>query len=183
MPTPKEKKKYTAEDFYKLVPETNERIELLDGDIVAQAAPSEIHQTITGRVFSRLDGHIMNNKGECKALISPFEVVLDDSNIVEPDVFVICDRSKLDGKRAHGAPDLVVEVVSSNRSDDFVRKLQLYKNSGVREYWIIDPSEERTIVYLFGETVNISFFDFDQPIPVGIWENKLEINIAGLLIE
>ena len=119
--------------------------------------------------------------GECKALISPFEVVLDDSNIVEPDVFVICDRSKLDGKRAHGAPDLVVEVVSSNRSDDFVRKLQLYKNSGVREYWIIDPFEERTIVYLFGETVNIGFFDFDQPIPVGIWENKLEINIAELL--
>ena len=182
MPTPNEKKKYTAEDFYKLVPETNERIELLDGEIVAQAAPSEIHQTITGRVFSRLDGHIMNNKGECKALISPFEVVLDDSNIVEPDVFVICDRSKLDGKRAHGAPDLVVEVVSSNRSDDFVRKLQMYKNSGVREYWIIDPSEECTIVYLFGETVNIGFYDFDQPIPVGIWDNKLEINIAELLI-
>ncbi|MCR5123390.1 MAG: Uma2 family endonuclease [Ruminococcus sp.] len=190
-----EKKKYTAEEFYKLIPETNLKVELIDGEIVSDysledlisgttesmpAGTTAVHQTIVGRLFSRFDNFILQNKGSCRTFVSPYDVELDERNTVQPDVMIICDPSKITNKKAFGAPDLVVEVVSSNHTDDYNRKLQLYKNSGVREYWIVDPSEERTIVYLFGETIHISFYAFDQPIPVGIWDNKLEINISEL---
>ncbi len=177
-----EKPRLNAAQFTAVTKFSNERLELLDGEIVALGAPSELHQTIAGRLFSSLDGHTIKNNGKCKVLISPFEVVLDDDNVVQPDLLVVCDRSKLDGKRANGAPDLVIEILSeSSRKRDLVDKYVLYANSGVREYWIIDPSEERTIVYLFGETIRIGFYPFDKPIPVGIWDGALEITIAELL--
>jgi len=195
MPNPNEKKKYTAEEFYKLVPETNLKVELIDGEIVSDypleeiikgspslfAGASTVHQDIVGGVYSEFRAFVKANKGGCRTFVSPYDVEFDEYNTVQPDVMIICDQTKITDKKVLGAPDLVVEVVSSNRSDDFVRKLQLYKNGGVREYWIIDPSEERTIVYTFGETDHISFYPFDKPIPVGIWDNGLEITVSELL--
>ena len=196
MSVPNEKKKYTAEEFYKLIPETNLKVELIDGKIVSDypledlisgntekmlAGTTAVHQTIVGRLFSRFDNFILQNKGGCRTFISPFDVKIDEENTVQPDVMIICDQSKITDKKAFGAPDLVVEVTSSNRSDDYHRKLRLYKMNGVREYWIVDPSEELTIVYLFGETDHIVFYDFDKPIPVGIWDGRLEITIAELI--
>ena len=191
-----DKPRYTAEEFYKMIPETNLKVELIDGDIVSDypldelmrgstetllAGTSAAHQKIVGRLFSRFDSFIMKNGGSCQTFVSPYDIELDEYNTVQPDVLIICDPSKVSEKKGLGAPDLVVEVVSSNRSDDYNRKLALYKKFGVREYWIVDPSEQRTIVYLFGETVHINFYTFDKPIPVGIWEGRCEVVIAELL--
>ena len=78
----------------------------------------------------------------CRVFSAPFDVKLSDSPlvIVQPDIMVICDSDKLDGKRCNGAPDFIIEIVSAgNPSDDYIRKAYYYKNAGVREYWIVDP--------------------------------------------
>lgn len=183
MPIP-QKKYYTADEFFNLTNESNERVELRDGEIVAMSSPSEIHQTLVGELFAEIRNYIKSNNGACKPFVAPFDVKLDDYNVVIPDVSIICDKSKLDGKRCNGAPDWVIEVVSSNYRDDYVRKLGLYEKFGVREYWIVDPNKKKTFVYFFEDSNVIGFYDFNQTIPVGIYKDnpiKLEVNISNLL--
>ena len=106
---------------------------------------------------------------------------LDDCNVVQPDVFVVCDSSKINDKYCDGVPDFIVEVISTNRSDDIVRKLALYSRHGVREYWIVDPKNKRTIVYFFEKNNFPDIYTFDTDIPVSIYDSKISINIAELL--
>ena len=186
-------KKITAEEYFKLTENLQERTELIDGEIVylerdadgnplALAAPTELHQTIVLRLCAAADTFIRANHGTCKAMVSPFDVILDDSNTVQPDVFVVCDLSKMDGKRCHGAPDWVVEVTSENRNDDFHRKLMLYHDCGVREYWIVDIEKHKVWVYHFEQHPNVvEFYDWEDTIPVGIYGGKLTIRIADLV--
>jgi len=185
--------KITAEEYFRLTKDIEERTELIDGHIVfldrdetgnplALAAPSTIHQTLVGRLFSRADSFILANQGTCKALLAPYDVVLDDENTVQPDVFVVCDGSKIDDHRCNGAPDWIIEVTSSNRMDDFARKLALYKLHGVREYWIVDTDGKRVIVYNFDQHPNVvEFYDWTDTIPVSIYGGKLTIRIADLV--
>ncbi len=176
-----EKKKYTAEEYFAKTQDTNEHTELIDGEIVALAAPNELHFDISFSVCSRLREFISKNGGSCKPFMAPFDVVLDEYNIVEPDIFVVCDADKRDGKRINGAPDLVIEVVSSNRSDDYIKKFEIYKNYGVREYWIADPQYERILVYRFEKNAPAEIYTFSQSVPVGIFDDRLELCIAELL--
>lgn len=86
---------------------------------------------------------------------APFAVKLreDRKTIVEPDISVICDRNKLTDLGCTGAPDWIIKIVSpSNSSHDYVMKLNLYADAGVREYWIVDPSRERILVYHLEQT-------------------------------
>jgi Uma2 family endonuclease len=169
---------YTAEEFFRIVPESgSERFELLDGEIVGLAAPSVNHQRITKKICWEFDRFIERNSGKCETFMSPTDVKLDEQNVVQPDVFIICDPSKLDGRYCNGAPDLVVEVVSGNRTRDYVKKLNLYEKSGVKEYWIVDPAEKRIVVYIFGEVMSMNIYTFDMPVPVGIWGGKATVNI------
>ncbi|MBR1739615.1 MAG: Uma2 family endonuclease [Ruminococcus sp.] len=179
MPIPRDR--MTAEEFFRSVPETNEQCELIYGEIVSQAAPNRTHQRIASRSFSRILDHIETKGGKCEPFIAPFDVVLNEDTVVQPDVFVVCVPDKVDEKRMYGAPDLVIEVISTNRRTDTVIKLELYKNSGVREYWIIDPESERTLVYLFGENTSINIYTFDQPVPVGIYNGELEITVGDMV--
>ena len=71
--------------------------------------------------------------------------------------------------------------MSSNRSEDFTRKLELYKNSGVREYWIIDPENERIVVYLFGEKLAVNIYTFDQAVPVEIYGGELTVTLSEMI--
>lgn len=171
----------TAEEYFKAAPETNQPTELLDGEIVCLASPTRRHQNITGGVFAELRQYIKANGGRCEPYVSPMDVRLDGHNVVQPDVFVICDPDKMTEHFLDGAPDFVAEVVSTNRSDDFDRKLWLYRRSGVREYWIIDPFHEKTVVYFFENGSLPNIYTFDTPIPVRIWDGKLEIRIADFL--
>lgn len=183
MPLPMTERKYTVSEYFEAVQETNQLTELINGEIVMQAAPNERHHDVASGLFVKFVNHVAANAGKCKPFIAPFDVVLNDFTVVQPDVFILCDRSKSDGKRVHGAPDLAVEVTSSNKADDYSRKLRLYSENGVREYWIIDIERRQTTVFVFGDTARISFYDFDKPVPVGIWDNELLVNISEMLGE
>ena len=176
-------RKLTADEFFELFPEetVSERFELHEGLVVAMASPSEQHQNIVMRSSHIIDDFIRKNKGKCKVMIAPFDVKLTKYTVVIPDVFVVCDPSKMDGKRCNGAPDWVIEVTSSNRDDDFTKKLTLYKEAKVREYWIVDPREQKTLVYFFEKKVFPNIYTFDTSIPVEIYNRELSITISELL--
>ncbi len=177
-----EGRKYTADEFFSATPKNDsESFELLNGEIVNLASPSTLHQRTVKKVCFEFEKFIQRGKGSCETFMAPFDVKLDSYNVVQPDILIVCDPSKLDSKRCNGAPDLVVEVVSENSTRDYSIKLDLYKKSGVREYWIIDPNVERILVYTFGSVTNAEIRTFDMNVPVGIWNGALEINLKQLL--
>lgn len=161
---------YTISDIYALP--DGERAELIDGQIYYMAPPSWKHQSVSSYLCSEIYNHIKEREGECEVLAAPFAVFLnkDDINYVEPDISVICDRSKLDDKGCHGAPDWIIEIVSpSSRSMDCFKKLFKYRTAGVREYWIVDPAKELVMVYRF-EKEEMEQYSFGEEVPVGIYE-------------
>lgn len=85
---------------------------------------------------------------------------------------IVCDKSKLDGKRCNGAPDFIIEIVSpGNASDDYIRKLYYYRNAGVREYWIVDPRRKIiTVNYFEGEMLSVQY-SFDSVVKVNIYDD------------
>ena len=172
--------RYHADEYYQVTADSDELTELIDGEIIAMASPSIKHQQITGGLYSELRQFVKQNKGKCMPFISPTDVKLDDLNVVVPDVFIACNPENFDNQKYSGAPDFVAEVTSTNRSDDFDRKLWLYRSNGVREYWIIDPKNEKVLVYFFEENRFPTVYDFNTPIPIRIWNEKLSITIADL---
>ncbi len=143
---------YTIDDILAL-PE-GERAELIDGQIYMMAAPGLDHQDILFAMGRKIADCIDANKKDCKVIVAPFAVYLkeDNSIYVEPDVFVICDRSKLEQRGYFGAPDFIAEIVSpSSKSMDHIRKMIKYREAGVKEYWIVDPIDKRVYVYDFGK--------------------------------
>lgn len=102
------------------------------------------------------------------------DVKLEDTplTIVQPDLMIVCDKSKLDGKRCNGAPDFIIEIVSpGNASDDYIRKLYYYRNAGVREYWIVDPRRKIiTVNYFEGEMLSVQY-SFDSVVKVNIYDD------------
>lgn len=165
MPVPKHR--YSADDYWALPEGT--RAELIDGELWDLAAPSREHQEIALALGSELRSYIKGRGGSCKVYVAPFAVNLfaDETAFVEPDVSAICDRSKLSDRGCEGAPDFIAEIVSpSNGGMDYVTKLHLYQEAGVREYWICDPSRGRTMVYEFDEgDVVPSVYPFSEPVP------------------
>ena len=171
-------KPYTIDDIEAL-PE-GERAELLDGDMYMLAAPSRTHQRIAGELFSLINTHIRDSKAPCEANISPFAVFFDKYNYVEPDVFVVCDKYKLDDKGCHGAPDWIIEIVSpSSVQNDYIRKVALYERFGVREYWIVNPEKRIVRTYCFA-VPDTADYSFDDDIPVGISEG-FTVRVSDLL--
>lgn len=172
---------YTSEDYWNL-PEGH-RAELIDGVLYDSAAPGFAHQRLVAELYYALRSYIGSKGGECKVLFAPYAVNLfaDDSTWVEPDVLVVCDPSKLSQRACEGAPDLVIEVVSpSSRRMDYIKKLSLYEQAGVREYWIVDPDAAQTAVYRFGEGRTVlSTHPFAEPVCVGLWDD-LSITLEGL---
>lgn len=170
MPFP-QTKVYTIEDIYALPEGT--RAELIDGQIYYMAPPGRKHQDITGELFAIIRNYIVSKKGTCKSYISPFAVYLEETSntYVEPDISVICDRSKLNDRGCKGAPDWIIEVVSpSTRRTDYFTKLFKYRTAGVREYWLVDPDKNRILVYNF-EWEDTLEFSFSDSVKVGIFED------------
>lgn len=179
MPLPKYEK--SAEDYWAL-PE-GERAELIDGELWALAAPGRMHQEVVAQMTTDFRNYVAEHGGSCKSYPAPFSVNLfcDDTTFVEPDLSVICDQSKLSERGCEGAPDLVVEVVSpSSRGMDYGTKQHLYREAGVREYWIVDLSMRRTTVTRFENDPAPLIYPFMTPVPVGIFPG-LEINMAGIV--
>lgn len=180
MPLPKEHI-YTSEDYWNLP--AGQRAELIDGHFYNMAPPSRIHQKLISELQYRILNYIKSNKGSCEVYPAPFAVNLhaDDKTYVEPDISIICDKNKLTDRGCNGAPDFIIEIVSpSSRKMDYSTKNALYSDAGVREYWIVDPSKERTTVYHYEEDAAPMIIPFDQPVQVGIYSD-LSINISELL--
>ena len=172
---------YTTDYIYSL-PE-GQRAELIDGIIYNMAPPNFIHQYLSSKFVSKIDQYIDSKKGDCIVISAPFAVFLKEDNktYVEPDISVICDKNKLTEKGCIGVPDFIIEIVSpSSRKMDYSTKNALYAESGVREYWIVDPAKERTTVYRYEEDVAPIIIPFNQPVVVGIY-GDFSINISELL--
>lgn len=166
---------------YEALPE-EKRVEVFDGIIYDMASPSQIHQTLSMELSNILYNYIKNKKGACQVFCAPFDVKLSDNplTIVQPDIMVICDKDKLDEKRCNGAPDFIIEIVSSgNPADDYIRKLYYYKNYGVREYWIVDPRRKTITVNYFEENMLNIQYSFEATIKVNIYDD-LFINFAEI---
>jgi Uma2 family endonuclease len=129
----------TYEDFLNF-PDDGRRHELVDGDHYVTPAPVLRHQEISGELLSALKNYLRAHPiGRVYA--APADVVLSDFDVVEPDLlFVSSERRGILRDQVHGAPDLVVEIVSpASRRADEVTKRHLYDRAGVHEYWIVDP--------------------------------------------
>lgn len=170
MPLPQERI-YTTEDIYAL-PE-GKRAELIDGQLYMMAPPNRKHQAIARELFSSIDSYIKSKSGSCEPYFAPFAVFLneDNRNYVEPDISVICDKSKLTDKGCSGAPDWIVEIVSpGSRRMDYFTKLFKYRTAGVREYWIVDPEKNRITVYNF-ESEDTGDYTFADSVKAGIYDD------------
>ena len=134
----------TYEDY--LNAPDDERYELLDGELVMIAAPNIAHQRAVLRL-TRLLSDFVEEKELGEVFVAPTDVVLSETNVVQPDViFISTDRmSIVDTDNIKGSPDLVVEIISPNNPErDLVRKRGIYARHGVEEYWIADP-EARSV--------------------------------------
>lgn len=128
--------------------------ELIDGvPYNMTPAPTTHHQQIVGELFFALRTHFGNDG--CSVLVAPFDVQVDDgdtSTIVQPDISVFCNKSQVGEKRAKGAPNLIIEVLSpSTALKDRHHKFNLYERTGVTEYWLADPHNKTIEVYGLSE--------------------------------
>ncbi len=175
----KKQGEYTLDDYYALPDE--QRVELIDGVFYDMSSPRIVHQDISYIIHSTIAEYIKKNKGKCKAFSAPVDVQLDCDNktMVQPDVLVVCDRSKIKGFGVYGAPDFLVEILSkSTRKKDMSIKLAKYLEAGVREYWIIDPYKKCLIIYNFmDEDFVPAVMPLEGEAPVAIYEGKLKINL------
>jgi len=169
---------YTYEDFL-AIPE-DVRVELIDGVIYDMAVPTLAHQAIQTAIFEQFLPCLHKHPG-CSFFVSPVSVRLDkdDRTVVEPDIVIICDRSKLEGRYIWGAPDLLIEVLSpSTRRKDMFLKLNKYMRAGVREYWMIDIPAQKILVYRFEGTDDVTQYTFKDKVPVGICDDPCFIDFS-----
>ncbi len=148
---------YTYADY--ITWQFSERVELILGKIFKMSpAPSSYHQEIS----SNLNGLFYNflKKKKCKVYPAPFDVRLPNPklkngkiiNVVQPDICVICDLNIVDEAGCKGAPDLIIEILSSSTSNkDKKDKFELYEQNGVKEYWMIEPFDKTAIIYVLNE--------------------------------
>ncbi len=141
----------TYEEFLELTEASEQRFELIDGVIYNLASPSYKHQHAVHELHGSF--YIWFKGKSCTPLTSPFDITFtkEENNIcvVQPDIVVICDTDNRDQQDKYkGIPILVIEVLSpSTRSKDMLKKLDLYRRSDVKEYWIVDPLNEQIFVY------------------------------------
>lgn len=163
---------YTYADYLRW--KFEERIELLRGRIHKMAAPSRRHQGISGNIHRFLSNALW--KTTCKVYTAPFDVRLTRTKdnkqvntVVQPDLCVICDPSKLDDRGCSGAPDLIIEILSpGNSKTEMKDKFELYQEAGVKEYWLVSPIEKTVQVFKLN----------DEGIYIGL-APKVEDDILG----
>ncbi|GHT23827.1 hypothetical protein FACS189430_07710 [Bacteroidia bacterium] len=150
-------RRYTYADYLTWL--DDKRRELINGFIKMMAPAANMpHANVVAEISYAMKHHIKCNHGSCKVFTAPFDVRLpkngekEDNRIytvVQPDIIVVCDPSKLEERGCLGAPDMVVEVLSpSTRKYDLHDKFTLYEASGVKEYWTIAPKDKDVTVFL-----------------------------------
>jgi len=185
-----ESKRYTYADYLTWL--DDKRRELINGFIHLMSAPFRRHARVSLKMVRAIDRFIEMKKGKCHVYNAPFDVRLplhnsiDDNmiyDVVQPDICVVCDMTKLDDRGCIGAPDLIVEVLSpSTLKYDWNYKFNLYEAAGVREYWIVDPKAKIANVFLMqpdGKYDLGTIYESGQKAPVHILDG-LEIDLNEL---
>ena len=150
-------KKVSYEEFMEIYEKSTLRMEFINGEIYILASPTIGHQEILGRMHITFDEYFKGNK--CRVFLAPFDVHFKkkdfkEPDVMQPDILVACDLEDnvTEKGRYMGTPTLVVEILSdSTRNKDMIDKLNTYRLSGVKEYWIIDEKQENIMIYSFND--------------------------------
>jgi len=176
---PEYDKRYTYADYVTWDDDT--RWELIDGIPYMMSAPNRQHQELSRNLCMQLATFL---KGKtCKVYYAPFDVRLNadskDDTVVQPDLLVVCDHSKLDKAGCVGAPDMVVEILSPSTSRyDRTLKFKTYLKSGVREYWVIDPDSKTLAVHLQKDDAYVTHpYTDEDTVPVHVLDGCI-INLS-----
>ncbi|WP_257008373.1 Uma2 family endonuclease [Bacillus sp. FJAT-45350] len=170
-----------------------DRLELINGKVYMMTpAPSRKHQEIVLEIGRQLSNSLKGNR--CNVYIAPFDVRFleneddEDDNIytvVQPDLTIVCDKSKLDDRGLKGTPDFVIEVISpSTASTDYIQKMNLYEKSGVNEYWIVHPTDQVVLVFVLedGTYGKPKVYDRDNCVKVEVIKD-LEVDLKEVFHE
>ncbi len=151
-------KTYTYADYLQWT--FDDRLEILKGKLFKMTpAPSRRHQKLAGKIYVKISRFL--DKKTCEAYFAPFDVRLSRKNaadesvttVFQPDICVVCDLTKLDDRGCVGAPDIVVEILSSgNNKKELRNKYEIYEEAGVQEYWIFWPESQTFLKYTLDET-------------------------------
>jgi len=173
--------RYTYADYKGWELKPGERYELIHGAAYAMSAPSDYHQSISGEMFRQIANYLAGKP--CKVRSAPYDVRLfyeddpdgvdddGDDTVVQPDISVICDKEKRGPEGCCGAPDMVVEILSlSNTAIGMEEKFHLYRDAGVREYWLVDPKNRTLKTHLFvGGKPDVQIYAATDKAEVGIF--------------
>lgn len=183
---PKKDERYTYADY--VTWDDDERWELIDGVPYAMSpAPTQKHQEVGGEIYRQLANFL---KGKpCKVFLAPFDVRLNadetDDTVCQPDILVVCDSTKLDGKCCKGAPDLVIEVLSpSTARKDRLIKYTRYQKAGVQEYWMVDVDTKTVDVAILenGIYVRTKFYSDEDILNVKVLDG-CAVNLSEVFAE
>ncbi|MCL2650168.1 MAG: Uma2 family endonuclease [Candidatus Azobacteroides sp.] len=190
-----ETKRYTYADY--LTWFDSKRRELIDGFIrMMSPAASTRHARVSSKLVYKLTAFIERRKGKCLVFNAPFDVRLPDNKkgtandkiytVLQPDICLVCDLSKLDKKGCLGAPDLVIEIQSPGTTRyDATEKLDAYEKAGVSEYWLVYPIEGAIMVYILQENGKYdrgTIYQYEGKVPVMALEG-LKIDLEELFEE
>jgi len=163
---------YTYSDYMNF--QIDEMVEIIRGKLFRMSpAPGSTHQKVSVNLTGMLWSHFRNKS--CKLFPGPFDVILPETNksieysttVVQPDLCVICDRSKIKERGCFGAPDWVIEILSPHTSKkDIQLKYEVYEDAGVKEYWVVMPKQQIVEVYILNEGKYIRHGAF-------AWEDKI----------
>ena len=176
-------KRYTYADYLTWL--DDKARELINGIIQKMSpAPREKHVEVSYNISWQLGAILKSNKGKCKVRPAPFDVRFPKNGetdnekiytVVQPDISVICDHSKLDENGCLGAPDMIVEVLSpSTAKKDWNDKFFLYEENGVREYWIVHPLDKTVHAFVLqnnGKYDAGNVYEREGKVPVHIFDN------------
>jgi len=187
------KKRYTYADYLTWFDDV--RRELINGFIkLMTPSPSRKHQRISSALM-KIWGNYLEKK-TCEVYHAPSDVrfpkdenTTEDKQIhtvVQPDIYVVCDLSKLDDRGCLGAPDLIIEIVSPDRVQrDVKEKFALYEEHGVKEYWIVNPNDENINVFALDDKGKYQFkgiYAGDDKIPVHIFDGDLKVDLTEVFV-
>ena len=169
---------YTIED-YEALPE-DQRAELIDGVFYDMGAPRVLHQILVGEIHRQIANALIASGKPCIALVAPTDVQLDEDEwtMVQPDIMIVCKNDRVTYKGIYGSPDFVIEIISPwTRKKDYTIKPHKYQAAGVREYWILDPYQEKLLIYDFEESDIPRICGLDKDVPIGISEGEIVIRM------
>lgn len=176
MPLLQNNKKYTYGDY--LTWPEEERWEIIDGIPYMQSAPSWQHQSISLELSRQFANYLLDKS--CKAFTAPFDLTIpeenkkeeDSTNVVQPDLVVVCNKEGLKGTGYCGIPSLIIEISSpSTTRRDKVLKFNKYEKAGVKEYWIVEPEGKFISVFILQDTMR-----YGRP-ETYTEENKIKVSI------